>query len=141
MIHLDTSFLVDLLAESAAGRPGPALALLDELADEELGASVLVLSDLFAAAEEARLPAAERRKLETLAGELEVAYPDERFPLAHARLQALMRRLGVEISATDLVIAAAALVEEVPLVTRDQETFGQVPGLEVITYSTRGGSG
>ncbi len=34
----------------------------------------------------------------------------------------------------DLLIAAAALLDEAPVVTRNLDHFQRVPGLEVLTY-------
>ena len=57
MIHLDTSFLVDLLREQARSRPGPASRQLDAMLDEELWLSVHAACELFAGAEGAERPA------------------------------------------------------------------------------------
>lgn len=55
MIHLDTSFLVDLLRETSRNRPDGAVRFIDGLdADEVLGISVFVLCELMAGAELSR---------------------------------------------------------------------------------------
>lgn len=48
MIHLDTSYLVDLLREAARGKPGPATKRLDEMADEDLWLSVHAACECYA---------------------------------------------------------------------------------------------
>ena len=55
MIHLDSSFLIDLLRETSAERPGPAFDLIESLDPAEmLGVSVHVVCELRAGAELSR---------------------------------------------------------------------------------------
>ena len=79
MIHLDTSFLVDLLREEARGKPGAASRLLDRLGDEEIAVSVFVACELMAGAELSSHPQRERRNVERLCSGLTIEFPDERF--------------------------------------------------------------
>jgi len=69
-----------------------------------------------------------------LCAALDVAYPDDRFPLVYERVLATMERTGQRISAMDLLIATAALVDAAPVVTRNVQDFSRTPGLEVVTY-------
>ena len=62
VIHLDTSFLVDLLRETSRGKPGPASAFLVEIENEQLAASVFVQCELYAGAELSRRPKLEGNK-------------------------------------------------------------------------------
>lgn len=135
MIHLDTSFLVDLLRERKRKAPGPASELLGErLAEEELALSVHVGCELFAGAEQASNRSRERKRVQDLLGSLHVDYPGEDFAPAYGRLLADLRRSGTAIAAMDLLIATAALQGEAPLVTRNVRHFSRIPGLEVIGY-------
>lgn len=134
MIHLDTSYLVDLLRETARGKPGPATRRLEELADEELWMSVHVACELQAGAEGSDRPALERKRVASLCSGMHVAVPDDGFPETYGRLYASLARRGETIATMDLLIATAAVRSEAPLLTRNGREFSRVPGLEVMTY-------
>lgn len=134
MTHLDTSFAVDLLRETRRRQPGPATAMRSRLEDEELWISVHVACELFAGAELARHRAEERDRVSNFCDAVQIAYPGERFAQTYGRLQAALQRLGRTIGAMDLLIAAAAVVDEAPLVTRNTNDFSRVPGLTLIGY-------
>jgi tRNA(fMet)-specific endonuclease VapC len=132
--HLDTSYLIDLLRETARGEEGPASAVLDRLADDELAVSVHVLCELHAGAELSRNPDGERSRVGELTRPLALSVPDERFAPEYGRLLAELRRRGESISTMDLLIATGTLVDGADLVTRNARDFERVPGLRVISY-------
>lgn len=134
MIHLDTSYLVDLLREVSRGEEGPASAVLDDVGDEELGVSIHVVCELRAGAELSVDPTAERSRVDALVAPLALAIPDERFAGTCGRLLAELRRRGEGISTMDLLIATAAVVDGASLVTRNAREFERVPGLHVLSY-------
>lgn len=134
MIHLDTSFLVDLLREGRRGEEGPATELLDRLADEEMGISVHAACELFAGAELAGNRRRERESVGALCAGLHLAVPDERFAPRYGRLLADLRRTGQTAATMDLLIATAAVLADAALVTRNVRHFSGVPGLELIEY-------
>jgi tRNA(fMet)-specific endonuclease VapC len=134
LIHLDTSFLVDLLRERSRGLDGPATRLLDRFAGEELGVSVFVACELLAGAELSANPAGERARVQSLLAALHTEFPDERFAAAYGRLFVWLSRSGGRIGSMDLLIATAAVVAAAPLVTRNSRHFGRVPELETVAY-------
>jgi len=134
LIHLDTSFLVDVLRESARSAPAAATRFLQSVAEEEPWISVHVACELAAGAERAPRPAAERQRVRRLIDGLHVAYPDERFPDAYGRLLAWLEDRGERIGTMDLLIATAALLADAPLVTRNSKDFARVPGLRLLGY-------
>ena len=135
MIHLDTSFLIDLLRETAAGKPGAALELIESLDPAELlGVSVHVVCELRAGAELSRHPLREHEALDQLLSGLLVSYPDDRFAPAYARLLAATARGGRSVAAMDLLIATAALLDDAALVTRNVKDFSRVPGVRLLRY-------
>jgi tRNA(fMet)-specific endonuclease VapC len=135
VIHLDTSFLIDLLRETSAGKPGAALDLIESLDPAELlGVSVHVVCELRAGAELSRHPLREHEALDQLLSGLLVSYPDDRFAPAYARLLAATARGGRAVAAMDLLIATAATLDDAALVTRNVKDFARVPGLRVLRY-------
>lgn len=134
MTHLDTSFLVDLLRETSRNSAGPASALLDHLGEEHLRVGLHVVCELLAGAEMAARPSIERKQVHDLCASLDVVYPDQRFPPVYARTLAVLERAGQRISAMDLLIATAALLDGAPLVTRNIRDFAKIPGLELVGY-------
>ncbi len=134
MIHLDTSFLVDLLRENRRGDTGPATRLLDSLEKEELGISLFAACELYAGAELAADPGTERGKVDELCAALEIDHPQPGFATGYGKLLAQMRSSGDEISTMDLLIANSALLRGVPLITRNLRDFRRVPALEVRAY-------
>jgi tRNA(fMet)-specific endonuclease VapC len=135
MIHLDTSYLIDLLRETTRARPGPALEFIEGLdGAETLAASVHVVCELRAGAELAKGALKEHEELDHLLSGLLVAYPDSRFPAAYGRILAAVQRTGRPIAAMDLLIATAAMIDDAPLVTRNVKDFSRVPGLRLLAY-------
>lgn len=135
MIHLDTTFLVDLLREQRRGRLGPASAYLETLADDEvLSVSVHAVCELMAGAFAAGARADESNHLGRLMEALVVHYPDERFAPRYGRLLASLRAAGRSIDAMDLLIATAAIIDGAPLVTRHARHFAEIPGLATVGY-------
>ncbi len=134
MIHLDTSFLIDLLSDAARRREGSASRFLSTVQEEELGISVFVACELAAGAAMSTRPTQERRRVDQLCAGLHVEYPDERFPAAYGSLLALQERVRSRISTMDLLIATSALVAGAALVTRNARDFSRVPGLDVLGY-------
>ncbi len=135
MIHLDTTFLVDVLRERRRDRVGPASVYLEALpGNDVLGVSVHVVCELMAGVHAAGAPAAERARLSRLFDTLIVRYPDERFAAEYGRLLARIRAAGTSIDTMDLLIATSAVLDRAPLVTRDARHFSKVPGLAIDEY-------
>lgn len=135
MIHLDSSFLIDLQRELARGRPGPALDAIESMADDEtLAVSVHVVCELRAGAELARRPLEEHEKVDRLLSGLLVAFPDSSFAAAYGRLLASITQRSRSVASMDLLIATAAMLDDAPLLTRNAKDFARVPGLRVLSY-------
>ena len=136
MIHLDTSFVIDLTRESRTGRPGGALDWIESIEpDETLAISVHAACELRAGVELSRQPLKELEVLDEVLGGLLIAYPDDRFAPLYGRLLASIHRAGRQpIETMDLLIATAALLDDAPLVTRNTRHFARVSGLRTISY-------
>ncbi|HMB52602.1 MAG TPA: type II toxin-antitoxin system VapC family toxin [Thermoanaerobaculia bacterium] len=135
MVHLDTSFLVDLLRETGRQRPGPAVQLLESMPDTSIYVSIHAVCELEAGAALSDDPEAERHRLRTLTSRVEIVRPTHPdFTATYGELLADLQRSGRKIGTMDLLIATAALVAGAPLVTRDLRHFERVRGLELLTY-------
>ncbi|HSF16336.1 MAG TPA: type II toxin-antitoxin system VapC family toxin [Vicinamibacteria bacterium] len=135
MIHLDTTFLVDLLRESARKKPGRASALLREIEEEEFAASVHVLCELHAGVELSKNPDEERERVELLCQGFTIVCPSTRFSLVYGELLASLERKGERIGVMDLLIATSAVIDKSALVTANLSEFRRVPGLSVIIHA------
>jgi tRNA(fMet)-specific endonuclease VapC len=133
VIHLDSTFLVDLLREARRG-PGPATAFLESIQDQEVVMSIHALCELHAGAELSNTPPRERQAIERICQALTLRHTDDRLAPAYGRILASLQRSGRSIGLMDLLIAAAALVDNAPLVTRNLDHFQRVPGLTLLTY-------
>lgn len=134
-MHLDSSFLIDLSREISAERLGPAFDFIEVLPeDEELCVSIHVLCEMRAGAELSKRALVNHAALDGFLSHLRVRVPDEPFALAYARVAASMERSGQRISAMDLLIATAALIDNAPLVTGNVKDFSRVPGLRTLAY-------
>ena len=113
MIHLDSSFLIDLLRETHRGRPGGALEFIEGLEGSDvLAVSVHVVCELMAGVELSRRPQKEMADLDALLSGLLIVYPDHRFAPLYGRLLVSLQRSGRAGSAMDLLIATAAVLDE-----------------------------
>ncbi len=133
-MFLDTSFCIDLMREQHKRGRGPATTKLTELGDTPLYASLFVLCELQAGARLSAHPRRELRKLELLAGRLEIVLPDQTFPVAYGEIESHLRKNGTPIPQMDLLIGTMAKSHGLPLLTRDDDHFGLIPGLVVETY-------
>jgi tRNA(fMet)-specific endonuclease VapC len=135
VIHLDTTFLVDLLREQRRDRFGPASTYLEGLPEDDvLGVSVHVACELMAGAHAAGAAAGELDRLSRLCQALVVVYPDGRFAAEYGRLLASTRASGASMDTMDLLIATAAVLDRAPIVTRNARHFSKVPGLLIEKY-------
>jgi tRNA(fMet)-specific endonuclease VapC len=133
-VHLDTSFLVDLLREQARGVEGPATRWLEAEADSALALSLFVRCELEAGAANAAHPGREREKLRTLLASVETVMPSETFAARYGELLVLVQRSSRSISTMDLLIATASLDAGAALVTANRRHFDVVPGLQVLAH-------
>jgi len=135
VIHLDTSFLVDLLREQKLDRFGAASTCLETLPEDEvLAVSVHVVCELMAGAYAAGAPKGEVERLSRLCETLVVRCPDESFAGHYGRLLARLRGSGNTIDTMDLLIGTAAVIDGASLITRNTRHFSKVPGLQVVEY-------
>ncbi len=124
---LDTSFLIDLQRERAAGLPGVAHAYLLRPDGGEFCISTITALEFL---EGYRNPVDGERFLEPFP-QLDVT-PD--VSRAGSRIRRALRTLGQPIGDFDVLIAATALASGLPLVTDNLRHFQRVEGLTVESY-------
>lgn len=134
MIHLDTSFLVDLLREAARAQSGRATRYLATVENESLAVSMFVVCELFAGAELSQSPKREIEKIVRLCGSLQIDFPHEDFAPTYGRILASLERAGQRIAAMDQLIATSAVLANASLVTSNLKHFFRIPDLTVVGY-------
>lgn len=125
---LETTFLVDLEREAAAG-PGPAHAFLEDHPDRPLHVTFTMAGELAAG------PSLDDRdRWEELLDPFVVLPWTPEVAWRYGRTFRYLRTNGLLIGSNDLWIAATALSVGMPLVTRNLDEYRRVPGLEVLDY-------
>lgn len=124
-------FHSDAIAEVFRREPGTSyLEWLRELPREEQFTSAVSMAELYRGAAESPSPETNARAIEQLVLPAVTVLP---FDAAVARLYADLRagRMGLELSASELQVAATALYHGLAVVTSRTGRFRRVPGLEV----------
>lgn len=94
IIHLDTSFLVDLLRESARKTEGPASLFLTRHLEDELRMSLFVACELQLGATRSERSAEERRRVEEVLSVVPLTLPTPALPQVFGRVLAGLQRRG-----------------------------------------------
>jgi len=128
-VLLDTTVLIDLQREAGRGTPGPACALLEAHKDERVCISAVTVGEF---AEE--FPPGEGDALRAVLSGFAVIAIDERTAYTCAGLSRSLRAEHRRMGDNDLWIAATALAEDLPLVTRDARHLGRVASLRLLSY-------
>jgi predicted nucleic acid-binding protein len=113
--------------------------LMDTAKLRALGAARLrlplfALCELQAGAASARDPERDLARLERATQYMETVYPGVGFAALYGESASLFRRLGSPIPTMDLLVAILAKAEGEPVLTRDTEHYGRVPGVTVESY-------
>ncbi|CAJ1510495.1 type II toxin-antitoxin system VapC family toxin [[Mycobacterium] holstebronense] len=129
-VSVDTTFLIDLRREQAAGTPGgPAHRFLGESPDTELFLSTVALGEFAAGFERSDDP--------IIVGvrERHVLVPvDDAVALTYAEVSQDLRRRGNMIGSNDLWIGCTSLRLGIPVLTHNVADFRRIQGLGVISY-------
>ena len=134
MIHVDSSFAIDLLREQGRRVSGPASAWIEAHPDESLAMCVFVCCELETGAAGSAHPERERARTREFMRTFTPLYPDTRFAAQYGVLLCAMQRRGRVIGEMDLLIATAAVVDGASLITGNEKHFEAVPDLIVVSY-------
>jgi predicted nucleic acid-binding protein len=126
---LDTSFLIDLEREHSRGRPGRALAFLEEHEEARYYITFTTTGELAAGKS-----LANRDVWETFLAPFYVLPSTPEIAWEYGRAFRHLEKNRQMIGANDLWIAATALANGMPVVTADTAHFERVPGLDVREY-------
>ncbi len=127
----DTSFVIDVLKND----PG-AVSRLEELEQNRIPeklSSVTVL-ELFEGIYHLQNQRDELSRVLEIARTKHIIPADGRIMEEAGKLSGTLLREGEEIDREDCIIAASALREDEPVLTRNRKHFERVPGLSVETY-------
>lgn len=126
---LETSYLIDLERELRRGRPGAAVELLEREVDSPLYVTFTIAGELAAG-----LSLDQRPRWEEFLAPFRVLPASIDVCWRYGEIYRHLQRAGTAIGSNDLWIAATAVAHEMPIVTRNDEHFSRVPGLEIVAY-------
>jgi len=126
---VETSFLIDLEREHSRGKAGGAITFLEERPDARLYLPFIVSGEI-AAGRSMR----DRKRWDAFLAPLFVLPATADVCWHYGRAFRHLRDNGQLIGSNDLWIAATALANDMPVVTRNAADFKRVPALEVIEY-------
>lgn len=128
LISLDTTFLIDLQREMRGLGVGPASQWMKEN-EVACGVSAICIGELVEG-----LPNPDHPVLDYFLHRFVFLPVDRAVATSYGKLVKGLRAKGQLIGTNDLWIAATALVQGVPLLTRNIQELGRVPGLRLMTY-------
>lgn len=127
---LDSTFLVDFERESARRKTGPATKFLEARPEEELCITFTIAGELAAGESMGR----DRAKWESFIQPFRFFGYNNEVACQFGEIFRELRSSGTLMGANDMWIAATALANSQPLVTRNADEFRRVPDLEVLLY-------
>ncbi|WP_254523390.1 PIN domain-containing protein [Natrinema caseinilyticum] len=127
---LDTSFLIDVLRGEEAVQD--AVRSIDEGATAQV--SSVTVMELWEGIHLADSSDRERGVVKNLLGDVRELPFDRACAMTAGEINATLRRDGAPIDDADVMIAATALENDVPVVTNNVDHFERVDDLEIRTY-------
>jgi tRNA(fMet)-specific endonuclease VapC len=100
----------------------------------DVAVSCIVVAELWTGVMKSNRSAKNRTALENFLTDIVVLDWPKAAVRLYASVRAHLERLGSRIGEMDLLIAAHALHENLPLVTNNREEFRRVPGLKVESW-------
>lgn len=129
VLTLDTCFLIDHQREVLKKMPGPAHQFSARHAADVFAVSVVAWGEFLAG-----FPPGENATVSAVRRHLRLLPVSEAASILYGRIFQDLKREGRLIGANDLWIAAVAMAEKLPLVTRNGSEFGRINDLQVLEY-------
>ncbi len=126
-VSVDSCFLIDIERERAKNKAGPATELLKKLSETKLFVSPTALGEFAVGFESENHPV-----VQLVISSFELQRSSQSVSFEYTKIYRSMK--NQVIGTNDLWIAAYAVVDDLPLVTRNVREFKRVLGLEVIGY-------
>ncbi|RQH00046.1 PIN domain-containing protein [Natrarchaeobius oligotrophus] len=127
---LDTSFLVDVLRGEETVKK--AIRTVDERGTARV--SSVTVMELWEGVHLADSAENQRAIVKNVLEDVREVPFDRDCATTAGEINARLHRNGTPIEAADVMIAATALVHDVPVVTKNVDHFGRIDGLEILTY-------
>lgn len=135
MVCLDTTFLIDVLRGRTTVEQ-----LEEQLAEATIAITVAAPSvmelvrGLHLASNAKHVTKRELARITEILSSLEVLSFDKESAMLAGEIEASLINAGKTIDVEDVMIAAIAIKNDEPLVTRNAKHFGRIQGLKVISY-------
>ena len=135
MACLDTTFLIDLVSESSAGRE-KAIRTVEELAErgEELVTTRFNLAELYVGVARSRHPEREKKAIHACLSEFAILDFTDAAARLFGSITGFLQQIGKPAGDMDVLIAATAMVHGDALITRNPRHFRHIPDLIVKDY-------
>ncbi|MEO8677891.1 MAG: type II toxin-antitoxin system VapC family toxin [Vicinamibacterales bacterium] len=129
-VIVESSFLIDLEREHKRGKAGPAIDFMEANEDARLYITFTVAGEMAAG-----VSMSDRARWEAFLGPFYVLQSSPEVCWHYGKTYRYLKDNARLIGGNDLWIAATALAYDMPLVTRNEEHFRRVPGLDLAPYA------
>jgi len=127
----DTNICIYLIKK----KPQSVLGHFNAYAAGTIGISSITVAELEFGAQKSRYPSQNQQALEQFLLPLAILDFDKEAARAYGKLRALLEARGRVIGTLDMLIAAHALSQGLPLATNNVREFSRVPGLEILNWA------
>ena len=125
---MDTNWIIDYLKGIQ-----PVVSLLDELALEGIGISVITLAELYQGLHGSSDPESDEASLNAFLNDVEVVPIDDAVCRIFAAERHRLRVVGLPIENFDLMIASTAIRHNLTLATNNRRHFERVRNLRIVS--------
>lgn len=127
----DTSFIIDLLRGDESAKR--LLDIIEKESRPQKVSSVTVL-ELYEGVARSQIPDTKRERILEILETKHVVSADHTVMRKAGKLSGELINGGERIEREDCIIAATALLDDEPIITRNTKHFGRIDGLEVRSY-------
>jgi tRNA(fMet)-specific endonuclease VapC len=128
---LDTNICIYLIKK----KPPSVLKHFDAYATGMIGISSITVAELEFGVHKSHYPSQNQDALEQFLLPLAILNFDQEAARTYGKLRAALEARGGVIGALDMLIAAHALSQNLPLATNNVREFSRVPGLKVLNWA------